>query len=205
MLEKSEPPGAVLRAWPGVSINKACHLAAELKWSIALGLVAGLELLALQFGSWTAGIQVLTLLPAGWLLWLAVRSLYEGGTGAQDIRDRKAWKALRVPILGVLVLSGFLFLTTQLPRSSRWFGQVSSDLSDVMLVSGVGFAFWSMETRRLGLRRSPDEYVRPGGADGGADEQREPNDGGVVLRDVAAVHDAEDDEKCNHHDDGEED
>ena len=167
--------------------------------------MAGLEILALYFGSWTAGIRVLTLLPAGWLLWLTVRSLYEEGTGTQDIRDWMAWKALIVPILGVLALGGFLVLTTQLPSSSRWFGQVSSDLSDVMLVSSVGFAFWSRETRRLGVRQLPDEEVRPSGAGDSGDEYRDPDNGGVVLGDVAVVHDAEDDEDGNRQGGGEND
>jgi len=144
------------------------------RWGISLGGFAVLALAGLAFDSLSSFLAILLLIPSGWLFWQSVRSLYEEGTGAQGVSDRKARRALKWPILAASALSGLIWVSTQLPKPSTVWGAISANLANVLLVAGVGLAFWSMETRRLGLRRPPP------GTPGLDDDEEAPTKQGTV-------------------------
>ena len=91
------------------------------------------------------------LLLAFILFALSTFDLWRDWVGGEQWKDKNARRALKKPGIAVVMLSLFLLVGLFLPgepAAEKW---SFAAVADVLLVAGVGFAYWAHESRRLGL------------------------------------------------------
>ena len=122
---------------------------------VFLFVVATLEFVCWPHKSLVSWLTFAALLVSLCLFIPSIMDLWRRGVGWQNFKDKNAWKALKKPLIAIVPLIFILVMALILPIQDAAQKLSIAIVSDVLLVAGVGFAYWAHESRRLGVLSPP--------------------------------------------------